>query len=114
VLRNYFDIPVCGRSRLDRLSNFGVYLRIYMPLSFSPIAALFRSGSPGSGMTVSASRWRGRITCARWGWPGCAASTGTEHPGVLAGALIASLPTILIFLRLQVPLRGLVLATQGE
>ena len=45
-------------------------------------------------------------------WPGCAAP---NTPGVLAGALLASMPTVLIFILLgRYLLKGMTLTTSGE
>lgn len=122
VLRNYFTtipVEIAEAGRLDGLSNFGVYLRIYVPLSFSPIAALFLFQFTWIwndllfGITLARSDDVRPLMAGLAGMRGIYSAQNT--PGVLAGALIASLPTIAIFLGLRkYLLQGLVLTTQGE
>jgi multiple sugar transport system permease protein len=122
VLRNYFTtipVEIAEAGRLDGLSNFGVYLRIYMPLSLSPIAALFLFQFTWIwndllfGITLARSEDVRPLMAGLAGMRGIYSAQNT--PGVLAGALIASLPTIAIFVGLRrYLLRGLVLTTSGE
>ena len=122
VLRNYFttisdEIPEAAR--LDGLSDFGVYLYIFMPMSLSALAALFLFQFTWIwnellfGITLARSQDVRPLMASLAGMRGIYAAQ--NMPGVLAGALIASAPTIIIFLLLRrYLLRGLVLSTQGE
>jgi multiple sugar transport system permease protein len=122
VLRNYFttiseEIPEAAR--LDGLSDFGVYLYIFMPMSLAALAALFLFQFTWIwnellfGITLARSQDVRPVMAGLAGLRGIYAANNT--PGVLAGALIASAPTIIIFLLLRrYLLRGLVLSTQGE
>lgn len=122
VLRNFFiTIPfeLSEAGRLDGLSNFGVYRRIYLPLSFAPMAALFLFQFTWIwndllfGITLARSDDVRPVMAGLAGMRGIYA--GTNMPGVLAGAMIASVPTVLIFLVLRrYLLQGMVLTTQGE
>lgn len=122
VLRNYFiTIPyeISEAGRLDGLSNFGVYWRIYLPLSLAPMAALFLFQFTWIwndllfGITLARSDDVRPLMAGLAGMRGIYA--GSNMPGVLAGALVASVPTVLIFLGLRrFLLQGMVLTTQGE
>ncbi|MCC7447875.1 MAG: carbohydrate ABC transporter permease [Anaerolineae bacterium] len=122
VLRNFFTtIPdeLSEAARLDGLNDFGVYWRIYMPLSGSAIAALFLFQFTWVwndllfGITLARSEGVRPLMAGLAGMRGIYAAQNI--PGVLSGALIASVPTILIFLALRrYLLQGLVLSTQGE
>ncbi len=122
VLRNYFTtipLELSEAARLDGLSDFGVYWRIYMPLSGSAIAALFLFQFTWVwndllfGITLARSEGVRPLMAGLAGMRGIYAAQNI--PGVLSGALIASVPTILIFLALRrYLLQGLVLSTQGE
>src|SRR5258707_558884 len=122
VLRNYFttiseEIPEAAR--LDGLSDFGVYLYIFMPMSLAALAALFLFQFTWIwnellfGITLARSQDIRPVMAGLAGMRGIYAAQNI--PGVLAGALIASAPTVIIFLVLRrYLLQGLVLSTQGE
>src|SRR5579859_2552066 len=122
VLRNYFttisdEIPEAAR--LDGLSDFGVYFYIFMPMSLSALAALFLFQFTWIwnellfGITLARSQDVRPVMAGLAGMRGIYAAQNT--PGVLAGALIASAPTIIIFLLLRrYLLRGLVLSTRSD
>lgn len=122
VLRNHFttiSTEVIEAAKIDGLSNFGIYLRICMRLSFAPIAALFLFQFTWIwndllfGITLAKSADVRPIMAGLAGMRGIYASQNT--PGVLAGALIASVPTILIFLFLyRYLVRGLTLSASEQ
>ena len=122
VLRNHFttiDIEIIEAAKLDGLSNFGLYLRIYMPLSVAAIVALFLFQFTWIwndllfGLTLAKSNDVRPIMAGLAGLRGAYSVQNT--PGVLAGALIASVPTVLIFVLLgRYLLRGMTLTTSGE
>lgn len=122
VLRNHFttiDYEIIEAAKLDGLSNFGLYLRIYMPLSVAAIAALFLFQFTWIwndllfGLTLAKSNDVRPIMAGLAGLRGTYSVQNT--PGVLAGALIASVPTVLIFILLgRYLLRGMTLTTSGE
>ena len=122
VLRNHFttiEYEIVEAAQLDGLTNFGIYLRIYMPLSVAAIAALFLFQFTWIwndllfGITLSKSPDVRPIMAGLAGLRGTYA--GQNIPGVLAGALLASVPTILIFVALgRYLLRGMTLTTSGE
>jgi multiple sugar transport system permease protein len=122
VLRNHFttiDHEIIEAAQMDGLSNFGIYARIYMPLSIPAIAALFLFQFTWIwndllfGLTLAKSPEVRPIMAGLAGLRGTYAAQNT--PGVLAGALLASVPTILIFILLgRYLLRGMTLTTSGE
>ncbi len=122
VLRNFFTtipLEITEAGRLDGLSNFGVYRRIYMPLSLSPMAALFLFQFTWIwndllfGITLARSEEVRPVMAGLAGMRGI--YSGQNTPAVLAGALLASVPTVLIFIGLRrYLLQGMVLTTQGE
>jgi ABC-type glycerol-3-phosphate transport system permease component len=122
VLRNHFttiDHEIVEAAQMDGLSNFGIYARIYMPLSIPAIAALFLFQFTWIwndllfGLTLAKSPEVRPIMAGLAGLRGTYAAQNT--PGVLAGALLASVPTILIFILLgRYLLRGMKLTTSGE
>jgi multiple sugar transport system permease protein len=122
VLRNYFTTiseEITEAARLDGLSDFGVYIYIFMPISFSALAALFLFQFTWIwnellfGITLARSQDVRPVMAGLAGLQGIYAAVNI--PGVLAGALIASVPTVIIFLILRrYLLQGLVLSTQGE
>jgi multiple sugar transport system permease protein len=122
VLRNHFttiDHEIVEAAQMDGLSNFGIYGRIYMPLSIPAIAALFLFQFTWIwndllfGLTLAKSPAVRPIMAGLAGLRGTYAAQNT--PGVLAGALLASVPTILIFILLgRYLLRGMTLTTSGE
>lgn len=122
VLRNHFstiDREIKEAAKMDGLSTFGIYLRIYMPLSVSAIAALFLFQFTWIwndlifGLVLAKSTDVRPIMVGLAGLRGSYAAQNT--PGVLAGALMASVPTVLIFILLgRYLLRGMTLTTSGE
>ena len=122
VLRNHFstlDYEIVEAAKLDGLSNFGLYLRIYMPLSVAAIAALFLFQFTWIwndllfGLTLAKSNDVRPIMAGLAGLRGT--YSAQNIPGVLAGALVASVPTVLIFILLgRYLLRGMTLTTSGE
>lgn len=122
VLRNHFstiDREIKEAAKMDGLSTFGIYLRIYMPLSVSAIAALFLFQFTWIwndlifGLVLAKSTDVRPIMVGLAGLRGSYAAQNT--PAVLAGALMASLPTVIIFIALgRYLLRGMTLTTSGE
>lgn len=122
VLRNHFttiEYEIVEAAQLDGLSNFGIFLRIYMPLSVAAIAALFLFQFTWIwndllfGITLSKSPDVRPIMAGLAGLRGTYAAQNI--PGVLAGALLASVPTVLIFVALgRYLLQGMTLTTSGE
>lgn len=122
VLRNQFttiDYEIVEAAKLDGLSNFGIYRRIYMPLSLAAVAALFLFQFTWIwndllfGLTLAKSPDVRPIMAGLAGLRGTYSAANT--PGVLAGALLASVPTLLIFIALgRYLLRGMTLTTSGE
>jgi len=122
VLRNHFttiEHEIIEAAKLDGLSNFGIYRRIYMPLSVAAVAALFLFQFTWIwndllfGLTLAKSPDVRPIMAGLAGLRGAYSAANT--PGVLAGALMASMPTLLIFILLgRYLLRGMTLTTSGE
>ena len=122
VLRNHFatiDREIVEAAKMDGLSNFGLYARMYMPLSIAPIAALFLFQFTWIwndllfGITLAKSADVRPIMAGLASLRGLYSANNT--PGVMAGALLASIPTILIFILLgRYLLRGMTLTTSGE
>ena len=122
VLRNHFatiDREIIEAAKMDGLSNFGLYARMYMPLSIAPIAALFLFQFTWIwndllfGITLAKSADVRPIMAGLASLRGVYSANNT--PGVMAGALLASIPTILIFILLgRYLLRGMTLTTSGE
>src|SRR5207302_1988092 len=119
VLRGFFStIPpeIQDAARLDGASDFRIYWRIFMPLARGPIAVLLLFQFTWIwndllfGLVLSTSDGVRPITPSLLGLQGVYANSGP--PVVLAGALIGSLPTVVLFLFLgRYLLRGLVLST---
>lgn len=122
VLRNHFTTiskEIIEAAQIDGLSRFGIYYKIMMPLSIAPIAALFLFQFTWIwnellfGITLAKSADVRPVMAGLAGLRGIYASQNT--PGVLAGALLASIPTILIFIFLgRYLLQGMTLTTSGE
>jgi multiple sugar transport system permease protein len=122
VLRNHFitiSKEVVEAAKMDGLTNFGIYRKIMMPLSVAPIAALFLFQFTWIwnellfGITLARSADVRPVMAGLAGMRGIYASQNT--PGVLAGALLASIPTILLFIFLgRYLLQGMTLTTSGE
>jgi ABC-type glycerol-3-phosphate transport system permease component len=119
VLRGFFStIPaeIQDAARLDGAGDFRIYWRIFMPLARGPIAVLFLFQFTWIwndllfGLVLSTSDGIRPIMPSLLGMQGVYASTGP--PILLAGALIGSLPTVILFLVLgRYLLRGLTLST---
>jgi ABC-type glycerol-3-phosphate transport system permease component len=119
VLRGFFaTIPaeIQDAARLDGAGDFRIYWRIFLPLARGPIAVLFLFQFTWIwndllfGLVLSTSDGIRPIMPSLLGMQGVYASTGP--PILLAGALIGSLPTVILFLCLgRYLLRGLTLST---
>ncbi len=119
VMRGFFatiPVEVQDAARLDGASDFRIFWRIFVPLSGGPIAVLLLFQFTWIwndllfGLVLSTSNGVRPITPSLLGLQGIYANTGP--PVVLAGAMIGSLPTILLFLVLgRYLLRGLVLSS---
>ncbi|MCO6452558.1 MAG: carbohydrate ABC transporter permease [Caldilineales bacterium] len=122
VLRNHFTTiseEIIEAAKMDGLSNFGIYLRMYMPLSIAPMAALFLFQFTWIwndllfGITLAKSPTVRPIMAGLASMRGGYSADNT--PAVLAGALLASIPTLLIFILLgRYLLQGMTLTTSGE
>ena len=122
VLRNHFTTisnEIIEAAKMDGLSNFGIYLRMYLPLSIAPMAALFLFQFTWIwndllfGITLAKSPDVRPIMAGLASLRGSYSADNT--PAVLAGALLASVPTLLIFVLLgRYLLRGMTLTTSGE
>jgi len=122
VMRGYFaTIPreLQEAARIDGCSDFGIFWRIIMPLSWSPIAVLFLFQFTWIwndllfGLVLSTSDGVRPITPSLAGLQGQFAHSGP--PLVLAAALLATLPTIALFLLLgRYMMRGLTLTAAGR
>ncbi len=122
VLRNHFTTissEIIEAAKMDGLSNFGIYLRMYMPLSVAPVAALFLFQFTWIwndllfGITLAKSANVRPVMAGLASLRGSYSADNT--PAVLAGALLASVPTLLIFILLgRYLLRGMTLTTSGE
>jgi len=119
VMHGFFTtIPseIQDAARLDGASDFRIYWRIFLPLARGPIAVLLLFQFTWIwndllfGLVLSTSDGVRPITPSLLGLQGVYANSGP--PVVLAGALIGSLPTVVLFLFLgRYLLRGLVLST---
>jgi len=122
VMRGYFaTIPreLQEAARIDGCSDFGIFRRIILPLSWRPIAVLFLFQFTWIwndllfGLVLSTSDGVRPITPSLAGLQGQFAHSGP--PLVLAAALLATLPTIALFLLLgRYMMRGLTLTTAGR
>jgi multiple sugar transport system permease protein len=121
VLRGFFaTIPteMQDAARLDGAGDFRIYWRIFLPLARGPIAVLLLFQFTWIwndllfGLVLSTSDGVRPIMPSLLGMQGVYANSGP--PIVLAGALIGSLPTLVLFLFLgRYLLRGLTL-TAGK
>jgi multiple sugar transport system permease protein len=119
VMYGFFStIPqeVQDAARLDGASDFRIYWRIFLPLAGGPVAVLLLFQFTWIwndllfGLVLSTSDGVRPITPSLLGLQGVYANSGP--PVVLAGALIGSLPTLILFLCLgRYVVRGLVLST---
>jgi multiple sugar transport system permease protein len=118
-MRGFFStIPrdIQEAARLDGASDLSIYRRIFMPLAGGPIAVLFLFQFTWIwndllfGLVLSTSDGIRPVMPSLLGMQGMYARSGP--PTVLAGALLASLPTILLFLLLRrYMIQGLTAAT---
>jgi multiple sugar transport system permease protein len=106
-------------ARLDGCRDFGVYRRIFMPLARGPIAVLFLFQFTWIwndlifGLTLAKSDGIRPIMPSLLGMQGIYSQNGP--PTVLAGALVASLPTVALFLFLRrYMIRGLTLTVGAD
>jgi multiple sugar transport system permease protein len=122
VMRGFFatiPVEIQDAARLDGASDFRIYWRMFMPLARGPIAVLLLFQFTWIwndllfGLVLSTSDGVRPITPSLLGLQGVYSNTGP--PVVLAGALIGSLPTVLLFLFLgRYLLQGLVLSVGRE
>lgn len=122
VMRGFFStVPweLQEAARLDGCRDFGVYWRIFMPLARGPIAILFLFQFTWIwndlifGLTLAKSDGIRPIMPSLLGMQGIYSQNGP--PTVLAGALVASLPTVALFLFLRrYMIKGLTLTVSGE
>lgn len=107
VLRSFFaTVPgeLQDAARVDGGTDFGIFWRIFLPLARAPIAVLFLFqfiwiwNDLLFGLVLSASDGVRPIMPTLAGLQGQYASSG--QPLVLSSALIASLPTVILFLLL--------------
>ena len=122
VMRGFFStVPaeLQEAARLDGCRDFGVYRRIFMPLARGPIAVLFLFQFTWIwndlifGLTLAKSDGIRPIMPSLLGMQGIYAQNGP--PTVLAGALVASLPTVALFLFLRrYMIKGLTLAVGAD
>lgn len=108
VLRNHFSgIPheLLEAARIDGASSFVVFSRIYLPLSTNALAAVFVFqftfiwNDLLFGITLARSAEIRPIMASLSVLQG--QYTSTSLPAVLAGALVVSIPTFVLFLALQ-------------
>ncbi len=122
VFRNHFlSLPVDMQeaAKIEGCSDFQIYLKIIMPNSMAPIAvlALFQSSWIWNdlilGMVLSGS-WKVRpVMNALALLQGI--YSGTNVPAVMTGTLVASIPTVALFLLLQKYfIQGLTIQVAGE
>jgi multiple sugar transport system permease protein len=122
VMRGFFStVPaeLQEAARLDGCRDFGVYRRIFMPLARGPIAVLFLFQFTWIwndlifGLTLAKSDGIRPIMPSLLGMQGIYAQNGP--PTVLAGALMASLPTVALFLFLRrYMIKGLTLTVGAD
>lgn len=108
VLRNFFETissEIIEAARLDGCSNLGVFCRIFAPLATAPGSVLFLFQFTWIwndlifGMTLSTSASVRPVMVGMASLQGVYA--GTSLPAVLAGALVTSLPTLILFFVLR-------------
>jgi ABC-type glycerol-3-phosphate transport system permease component len=119
VLRGFFaTVPreLQEAARLDGSGDFGIFWRIFVPLARGPIAVLFLFQFTWIwndllfGLVLSTSDGVRPIMPSLAGLQGTYSHTGP--PVVLAGALVATVPTLLLFLLLgRYLMQGLTLTT---
>jgi ABC-type glycerol-3-phosphate transport system permease component len=122
VMRGFFStVPaeLQEAARLDGCRDFGVYRRIFMPLARGPIAVLFLFQFTWIwndlifGLTLAKSDGIRPIMPSLLGMQGIYAQNGP--PTVLAGALVATLPTVALFLFLRrYMIKGLTLTVGAD
>jgi ABC-type glycerol-3-phosphate transport system permease component len=121
VMRAFFyTVPreIQEAARIDGGSDFHIFWRIFLPLARGPIAVLFLFQFTWIwndllfGLVLATSDGIRPIMPSLIGMQGIYAHTGP--PTVLAGALIASLPTVVLFLLLRrYMIQGLTLTTSA-
>lgn len=122
IFRNHFlslPLDMQEAAKIEGCSNFQIYLKIIMPNSIAPIAvlALFQGTWIWNdlilGMILSGS-WRVRpVMNALALLQGI--YSGTNVPAVMTGTLIASIPTMILFLALhKYFIQGLTIQVAGE
>lgn len=107
VLRNYMrTVPgeILEAARMDGCSEFGIYRRIMMPLTLPAIAAL---GTLEFTWIFNDFLWalvliqRDQLKPVTTGLAVLQGQYITEYSVIIAGALIAALPTVVVFIFLQ-------------
>jgi multiple sugar transport system permease protein len=121
VMRGFFyTIPreLQEAARIDGAHDFTIYRKVFMPLARGPIAVLFLFQFTWIwndllfGLVLSTSNGIRPVMPTLVGMQGIYAHSGPNV--VLAGALLASIPTVALFLLLRrYMVRGLTLATSG-
>jgi len=122
VMRNYFTtIPneVIEAARIDGASTFRIYRSILMPMCISPVLTLFLFQSTWIWNDLLFGLMLSKSDNVRPVMPSLMLLSGTfgigSEPQIMAGALLASLFPLLIFLSLQrYFMAGLKLTTAGE
>lgn len=122
VLRNFFTTlsdEIFEAARIDGGSDFRIFWNMFLPLSKAALAVLFLFEFTGIwndllfGITLTSSPSIRPVMAALASLSGVYAST--SMPVVLAGALVASLPTLVLFFGLQKHfLRGLTLSMRAR
>lgn len=120
VLRGYFStVPqeLVGAARVDGAGDFRIFRSIYMPIAVPALAVLFLFQFTAIwndllfGLVLTSSSAVRPVMPSLFGLMGVYASSAT--PVVLAGALVASAPTLVLFFGLQKYfLEGLTLAVR--
>jgi len=124
IFRNYFitiSFPIQEAATLDGCSSFGIYWRIFMPQAKPAIAVLILFQFTWIwndllfGMILTRSPLTRPIMVGLARLQGFRAGTGTNVPSLMAGAVLGSLPTILLFVGLlRYFIEGLRLSGAGE
>lgn len=124
IFRAFFStIPeeLLEAARLDGYSDLQIYCRIFMPLSLPAVAvvALFQFTWVWNdllfGLILTSSSSTRPIMVGLAQLQGFRAGVGSNVPGLMAGAILASLPTIILFILLRgYFIQGLTLQTAGE
>jgi ABC-type glycerol-3-phosphate transport system permease component len=108
VLRNFFTTiskEIVEAAKIDGYSDIAIFMRIYFPLSLSPMAVLLLFQFTWVwndllfGMVLTSSNDIRPVMVAMAGMQGIYASASL--PAVLTGAVICSIPTIILFFLLR-------------